>query len=58
MILRVENIKNWHNRPYSKGYITKGLDALKNVALNLLFKNKSTNEKNNPSSNINDTNIK
>ena len=41
-ILRVASIKNWINRSYAETYLQKGLDFLKSVCIQFLYKIEAT----------------
>ena len=52
--MKIKGLKHWINKPYSKEYLTKGLQALKSVAIEFLFKNfenEQSNEENTGSKN-------
>lgn len=33
----VSNLKNWINEPFSQGFLTKGFEAMKDVAYELVY---------------------
>jgi hypothetical protein len=44
--MKIKGLKHWINKPYSKDYLTKGLQALKAVAIDYLFKRVETEQTN------------